>query len=68
MGHVPELTPVEVLDGFGDFILRVHYERPAALFTHSPDLNDNGRTIRPMKSVCKWTHESAFVFSSTACA
>jgi hypothetical protein len=30
MGGVPELTAVEVLDGFGDFFLRVHHERPAA--------------------------------------
>lgn len=30
MGEAPELTAVEVLDGFGNFFLRVHHERPAA--------------------------------------
>jgi len=30
MGDVPELTAVEVLDGFGAFFLRVPHQRPAA--------------------------------------
>jgi hypothetical protein len=29
-GDVPELTAVEVLDGFSDFFVRVHHERPTA--------------------------------------
>src|ERR1017187_7335869 len=30
VGDFAKMTAVEVLDGFGDFFLRVHHERPAA--------------------------------------
>jgi hypothetical protein len=44
------------------------HKNVACVFCHWPDLNDNVRTIGALKSVCKWTQESGFVFSSAACA